>query len=279
MYADDTYQIMLTRESPTPESIDVEWRTSILKYMFRECVEWDMEHLVFFLAVNLLDRAVALPEVQDQLRSFQDFQNVTFLCFWIAGKVEGEQYLAPKMVTRMIHDAWTKEQLVAAERDLVARLDWRLHQPLPLYFVWYYSNKCAAVGDKDERDWLYSAAAVVLTCLSVSRTIPHIKPSVLAFSCVAVALHLSGIVGSTNSSGSSGHRWVWGCERRIVEGVRSRTHCYRALKTVSKYTVAEHRSLISVARACYEKVVAYPFDAFGKRLQSLYGGRWRRARR
>lgn len=264
---EEAYPVMKEREVETPAATSlVKWRSQVLQYAFRECVDWDMEPAVFALTVNMTDRALSYPAIQRVVRDFHEVQQLVFLCFWVAGKVEGEFYLAPQVVLNMIHNRWTLNKLLEGERELVALLGWELHQPLPIYFVWYYS---AEAGETEgEKRWLYSTASFMLTCVLMATPVPQVKPSVLAFCCVTAAINYSGL------HTPSGHMW----EVRGTVGIKRSLHTYKRLAVLSGYKAATYRHLISLVRQHYELVATKAFSATVQRMEKMYDGRFRRTK-
>lgn len=107
-----------------------------------------LRHEVLFLAVNYIDRLLSRQTV-----SAQKLLLVGVTGLFLAAKYEGWPHLSVRQMADWCAGTYTEEQILAAERVMLAKLNYELGWPGPLSFLW-------RIGEADGNDADTSVLAV-----------------------------------------------------------------------------------------------------------------------
>lgn len=156
-------------------------------------IEWLCEvHLKFrsseytiHLAVAMLHRFIA---VQNVTRA--ELQLLGCAAYWMASKMEEEWPIEPRDMVYIANRSFTREKICDMEMRLGGALDFRLHSPTAIHFLYHFVEVAAPPGC-DTKRVLKMAELCLLLCL-FGRTTYSMLPSLQAVACLSIALYSEG---------------------------------------------------------------------------------------
>jgi cyclin-A len=153
-------------------------RTILLDWLVEVAQEFKLQSDTLFLAVNYYDRYLSrVSVVPDQL------QLVGVACLWVASKYEEIHPPTSKEFVAMTDGAYTMEQLLQMEEQLLSTLEFRLTTPSAKTFL----RKLAQYAPAESNE-LYYMSCYLLELSMLDVEFVNYLPSMVAASALHLAL-------------------------------------------------------------------------------------------
>lgn len=108
--------------TPRMRKTIVEWMTQVCRVYFDSRVLW--------ASVSLLDRYLAIETIMRDR-----FQLISMVCMWIASKFEDDDTRDVKFFEWLCKSSYSKDEILAAERDVLSTLKYDVSYSTPHEFV------------------------------------------------------------------------------------------------------------------------------------------------
>ena len=159
------------------------------------------------IAMSFFDRYLSSGRGNSQavLHNKEQFQLAAITCFYTATKIYEPVVLGLDMLTQICRDTYTKEDIIAMERDILSALQWKVAVHTSMEFI---RTLLELVGELAAHAHVVDSLLLscqkhmnnVITQLSLSTC----KPSIVGISCLASALTESKLLTVTQK------QIIWG---------------------------------------------------------------------
>uniref|UniRef100_A0A8C2E7P2 Cyclin G1 n=1 Tax=Cyprinus carpio TaxID=7962 RepID=A0A8C2E7P2_CYPCA len=140
----------------------------------------------FSLAVNLLDRFLAVMKVQPK-----HLACVGLCCFYIAVKMSEEEKSIPLAsdLIRISQNHFTVHDMMRMEKIILEKLHWKVKAPTALHFLRFFHSRIQEQLDAESR-WILNLERLEaqLKACHCSFTFTKVKPSLLALALLSLEM-------------------------------------------------------------------------------------------
>lgn len=157
-------------------------RKMVAQWMFEVCEEQQCEEEVFPLAMNYLDRILAIVRLK---RS--QFQLLGATCMFLASKLKDTAPLTAEKLIIYTDNSITLEQLLQFEQLILSKLKWDLSAITPHDFIEQILHRL--IISRLEASQLRKHAQTFIALCATDYTFAMQPPSIIAASSVAAAAH------------------------------------------------------------------------------------------
>ncbi|ETV77777.1 hypothetical protein H257_08621 [Aphanomyces astaci] len=157
------------------------WRAQVVDWMMSVAHTVEFEVTTVALAIHYLDMYLSVVSVRQT-----DLELIALVCLMTASKFNDTDGLTVAEVSHMIDDKYSAASVLAVERSLLLKLQWRLHAALPHHFIECF---VAQLPQPDVAADVMSRCATMLAAVVRDITSLDFAPSEIAYTVLTLAMH------------------------------------------------------------------------------------------
>jgi len=153
-----TTDYLAAASSNSPEWVDEDCRSKMCEWCLQivdHCGD-DFSRDTVAIAMNILDRYLAVPSSIDAIRCRSTFQLTCVTAFYTAVKVHEPCAISASTLSILSKNLYTVEQLESTERKMLQTIGWRVHPRTPRMFG-HYMLDLVGLADRNLRDTVEQA--------------------------------------------------------------------------------------------------------------------------
>ena len=177
--------------------VDAAARQQIAKWCINIMQACNYQREYAAITMSFLDRFVSTSEGHSILLDRQQYQLAALTAIYTSVKIHCPQALSPDLVAKLSQGSFSRQDIEAMERRMLAALQWRVNPPTIMDFIRSYLDLIPETGlDEHSRNVVLDLAALQAdTSVLDYKFVPH-KASHIAFGSLLNAVE--SVFGETN---------------------------------------------------------------------------------